>query len=395
MKIAMLIKNFITTGGAERYAVELSHRLARRGHGVHVFAQRWDADLLEGVTLHPIRRIRVSHYLNALWYALAARRANRRQSFDIIHSHQRTIEHDVISMHHPCYRIGRADDGIIRRLLHWLGGRISPRHRVYRWLERRQFCNRNVRAIVAVSQGIKEDILAHYPEVGEAKVRVIHPGVDVGRMSPERIARHRNDIRKQHGLTADAPAIIFVGSEFKRKGLRYAIEALGLLEHDRQVAVKPHLFVLGSGEPTEYRELAEGLAIADRIHFVGLYSPVEHYYAAADMCLLPTLSDPFPLVVLEAMACGLPVIVSAGQGVAEVLQNGVNALLLDDPRDTRTIAACIVQLCDSVRRSEMGARARRTAETLTWERMTDEIERLYASVNCSAGEGRAPNAAPA
>jgi UDP-glucose:(heptosyl)LPS alpha-1,3-glucosyltransferase len=143
--------------------------------------------------------------------------------------------------------------------------------------------------------------------------------------------------------------------------------------------------VLGSDDPTDYRRLAERLHIASRVHFVGLYPQVEHYYAAADLCLLPTLSDPFPLVVLEAMACGLPVVTTTRQGVAELLRHGDNALLVEDPRDTRAIVEAIRALAAPDERRRIGRRARETVATLTWDRMTDEIEQLYRDVAGRSG----------
>jgi UDP-glucose:(heptosyl)LPS alpha-1,3-glucosyltransferase len=376
MKIAMLVKNFITTGGAERYAVELSTRLAKRGHDVHVYAHRWDPALAEGITLHRIPRIWRPRFIDAMRYALETRRLVRRGSYDVIHSHQRTIHHHVITMHHPCYQIGRDGAPALRRLFNRLWRWVSPRHLVYRWLERRQFCARTVRAIISVSRTIKAEILSRYPVESE-QIHVIHPGVDVEKMAPDVAARLRLDFRKRHELAERDLAIVFIGSEFKRKGLRCAIEAVGLLHAKGPSAVTPHLFVLGSGNPLNYQRQAEQLGVAPFVHFIGLYRHVEHYYALADLFLLPTLSDPFPLVVLEAMACGVPVIVSRQQGVAEVLRDGDNALLLDDPRDPRQIAAAIDLLCDPTRRTRMGRQAREMAMRLTWERMTDEVERLY------------------
>jgi UDP-glucose:(heptosyl)LPS alpha-1,3-glucosyltransferase len=376
MKIAMLVRNFVTTGGAERYAVELSTRLGRRGHDVHVYAYRWDPGVTGGLTMHRVPYIRRPRFVNALLYAFLTRRLVRQEPFDIIHSHQRTIHHHVLSMHHPCYVAGRFFAGPLRQALDWIGGLVTPRHLVYRWLEFRQFHCRSLACVVAVSHGIKRDILAHHALDPET-IHVIYPGVDVDGLSPERIQPHRRDVRKRHQLTDDDLAVVFVGSEFKRKGLRYAIEALGLLARERRLPAVPHLFVLGGGDPSDYRRLAERLEIAARVHFIGLYPQVEHYYAAADLCLLPTLSDPGPLVVLEALAAGLPVIVSRQAGTAELLLDGENARLLDDPRDVRRLADAILSLADPAVRRRMGERARKTVSNMTWDAMADEIEALY------------------
>ena len=380
----MLVKNFVTTGGAERYAVELSTCLLRRGHEVHVYAQRWDPTLVDGMTIYRVPGIHRPRYLNALLYAFETRRLVKREAYDVIHSHQRTIFHQVLSMHHPCYSISRNRVGPISQFVGPFKRFANPRHFAYRWLESRQFGCASLRYVVAVSEGTKQDILARY-DLASSVVRVIYPGVDSRKMSPEITRQHRIDVRKRYGLTEGDIAIIFVGSEFKRKGLRFAIEALGLLR-DERVSCKVHFFVLGAGDQREYRHLAERFGIVEQVHFIGLYPHVEHYYAAADICLLPTLSDPFPLVVMEAMAFGLPVIVSKVQGVAEVLQNGYNAMLLDDPRDACQIKGAIIHLLEGSRRVELGSRAREAAQSFTWDRMTDGVIRLYEEISQVPGK---------
>jgi UDP-glucose:(heptosyl)LPS alpha-1,3-glucosyltransferase len=378
MKIAMLVKNFVTTGGSNRYAVELSTRLSRRGHEVHVYAQGCDPALIGGLIFHRIRSFRRPRFLNSFFYSLLMMVRMKNSSFDVIHSHQRTIYHHVISIHHPCYQIGRRAMGIFGKFFQIIKLLTSPRHLVYKWLESRQFKCRPLKCVIAVSKGSRQDILAHY-DIEPSMICVINPGVDSKKMSPEVTRQHRADIRKQHGLEDRDVAIVFVGTEFKRKGLHYAIEAVGLLARDHPSSTT-HLFVIGGGPQEQYRGLATRLGVGERVHFIGLYTHVEHYYAAADIFLLPTLSDPFPLSVFEAMAFGLPVVVSRGQGVAEVLKNGHDAILLDDPRDPSRIKAALVELSSEQRRRELGRHARETALLFTWDRMVDKIERLYEEV---------------
>ncbi len=365
----MLVKNFATTGGSNRYAVELSTRLARRGHEVHVYAQHWDPALVEGLRFHRVPSMLRPRFLNSLFYALRVRSLTKSAGFDVIHSHQRTLHHHVISMHHPCYQAGR---GALRLL-------SSPRHWVYRWLESRQFGCRSLTHVIAVSDGTKRDILAHYP-LDPSRVRVIHPGVDVDRMASGSSAERRREIRAQFGIGQADLALILVGSEFKRKGLRFAIEAMHRLHEEGRVKGALHLFVIGGGSQGEFRRQAAGHGLEGRVHFIGLYPHVEHYYRAADIFLLPTLNEPFGMAVLEAMAAGLPVITSRETGVAELLLDGRVAILLSDPRNTREISNAVASLSEAGERSAMGQRAREAVRLLTWDRMTDAVESVYREV---------------
>ena len=377
MKIAMLVKDFATTGGSNRYAVELSTRLARRGHEVHVYAQRWDPALVDGMTFHRVLSMLRPRFLNSLFYAFRVRSLTKSAGFDVIHSHQRTIYHHVISMHHPCYQSGC---GALRLL-------GSPRHWVYRWLESRQFGCRPLTHVIAVSDGTKRDILARYP-LDPSRVRVIHPGVDGDRMASGGSPEQRREIRARFGIGVSDLALILVGTEFKRKGLQFAIEAMRRLREEGRVTGALHLFVIGGGSQGEFRRQAAGYGLEGRVHFIGLHPHVEHYYRAADIFLLPTLNEPFGMAVLEAMAAGLPVIVSKDAGVAELLQHEKTTILLENPRNAEEIAAAVMRLSDARDRFAMGQRAREAVSSLTWERMADEIESLYREVVRLRAEGK-------
>jgi UDP-glucose:(heptosyl)LPS alpha-1,3-glucosyltransferase len=379
VKIAMLVKNFATTGGSNRYAVELSTRLLHNGHEVHLYAQDWDPSLVKGFVLHRVGHIDRPRFLNSLLYAWLVRSGLKYASFDVIHSHQRTLYHHVISMHHPCYQAGRRRPGLLGRCLAAARLLINPRHAVYQWLESRQFLCPSLTHVIAVSGQTKRDILEHY-RLDPSTIRVIYPGVDLRFMNTEGLQERRRAIRARHEISDEALVLILVGTAFKRKGLRFVIEALHHLRHDGQLKEPPQLFVLGAGEPTEFLRLAEEYGVARQVHFTGMVQAVEHYYAASDLLVLPTLNEPFGMVVLEAMAVGLPVIVSRLAGVAEVLRDGDNACLLEDPSDVKQLAQAILRLSDAGLRSAMGQRARTTAQSLTWEKMTGEIESLYREV---------------
>jgi UDP-glucose:(heptosyl)LPS alpha-1,3-glucosyltransferase len=391
VKIAMLIKNFVRTGGAERYAVELSVHMAQKGHEVHLFTQHWDPELVDGLIVHNIvRHIRRPSYMNSLLYALKVRKLLKKQHFDVIHSHQRTISHEVITMHHPCYKIGKQNSTLFFKLLNWLRRHLVLRHFTYSWLESGQFLCRNLKQVIAVSQIIKADILNHYA-IDPSIVHVIYPGVAPLQVPVETADRAREDIRGKHGLTAEDTVILFVGSEFKRKGLFCAIQALVLLLGNTRLPFLPHLLVVGSGDPRKYRKLSRRLGVSGNVHFVGLSRSVEQYYLASDMFLLPTLSEPFGMAPLEAMATGLPVIVSKKAGISEILKHGCDALLLEDPANAHEITKAIVSLSERSFRLKLGQAAKKTATHFSWSRMSEEILTLYedAVESSTTGNGKA------
>jgi glycosyltransferase involved in cell wall biosynthesis len=169
--------------------------------------------------------------------------------------------------------------------------------------------------------------------------------------------------------------MVFVGTEFRRKGLHVVLEAMHRLAETTPSAL--HLFVIGAGEAAPYRALAERWRLTGRVHFAGYLAEVERFYAAADLLVLPTQSEPFGMAVLEAMACGLPVIVSRRAGVAELLPDSYNACVLDDPGDVVQLADAVRSLCDRRRREALGRQGLTIARAHDWDRMVDRIVQLY------------------
>jgi UDP-glucose:(heptosyl)LPS alpha-1,3-glucosyltransferase len=161
-----------------------------------------------------------------------------------------------------------------------------------------------------------------------------------------------------------------------RKGASRCIQALAQLDQGRL------LFVSRSRTPM-YQRMAEQARIADRVLFVGFTNQVERAYAAADVFILPTPYDAFGMVVTEAMASGLPVIVSREAGASELIQDGVNGLLLNDASSVPELARHM----DSLQRdrgwaAELGCAARKSVESLSWDVVAAQTEQVYKDLVC-------------
>jgi len=122
------------------------------------------------------------------------------------------------------------------------------------------------------------------------------------------------------------------------------------------------------------------LKISDKVIFIGQSCEMIKYYASCDIFVLPTSYEPFGLVITEAMASGLPVIVSQLAGAAELIHNMENGLLLTDYRNPNEIAFLILQLMDSNKRRKLGLMARKRVEEFTWEEMSRKVSDLYRDV---------------
>jgi len=194
-------------------------------------------------------------------------------------------------------------------------------------------------------------------------VRVIYNGVDLEHFHPKHRERLRGAARAEIGCGPRDTVFLFVGSGFSRKGLDAAIEAVSQGSF--------WLAVVGKDNYTH--------RIPERVKFLGGREDVRPYYAAADCFVLPSRYDPFPNTVLEAMAMGLPAIVSSRCGAAEVIEHGVNGWICQ-PDDVQGIARLMQEADRAIGNARMGQAARATAERFGIDAMAKQLVDLYASL---------------
>jgi UDP-glucose:(heptosyl)LPS alpha-1,3-glucosyltransferase len=222
---------------------------------------------------------------------------------------------------------------------------------------------------------VREEILRYYETPG-SRVQVIYTGVDLDRFHPERWAATRVAFRESLGVGSDDPVVLFAGSGFERKGLRFLLEAAGRLRGLRGLRI----WVLGKGNPRRMRALATRQGIADRVHLAGPVTDPERWMAAADLFVLPTIYDPFSNACLEAMASGLPVITTAANGVAEIIEEGRSGAVISDPRDAPGLADRMADFLDPARREERRLATRTAAEAFPVAEHVKRVLALYEEV---------------
>ncbi len=372
LRIAVLNRTFSPVGGgAERYSIAMVEQLASR-HEIHVYAQEID-HFWPGVAYHriamPLRRPR---WVNQLWFAFATWRATR-NGFDLVHSHENTWHGDVQTVHvvPVRYNLFQGRTGA-RRALRWLKVVTSPRLLAYLLLERARYAAHPGRLIVVTSDSLKAVMEHAYPASG-SMIRVITPGITMPELPLTQTSR--NDARAGLGLPSDRRCLLFVANDYQKKGLEAVLNALARLPSDVILAVAGN-----SAHIPSFRSQAAVLKLVERVFFLGAVKNIGVAYEAADCLVHPTLEDTFAMVVLEAMAHGLPVIVSGPKycGISGLLQSGVNAVILDDPRDASALAAAVLQVIDGPDfTARLAKEAVAFAKHYQWRELAAEQESLY------------------
>jgi glycosyltransferase involved in cell wall biosynthesis len=226
---------------------------------------------------------------------------------------------------------------------------------------------------IAIARCVADE-LEKYFGVG-SRAHVIHHGVDSELFKPAPAGdADRAKLRAELGAKEDDVLALFVGA-YDRKGLKRSIEAMAKLSPE--AARRAKLVAVGGGDEAAFRQFAREAGVSERVSLVGHRKDIERFYRAADLFLLPTLYEPFGLVILEAMASGLAPVVSRLAGASELIENGKSGVLIETPSDAVEIAARMEPLVlDEAKRRAVGAAARAVAVARSWDQVAREYEKV-------------------
>lgn len=365
LRIAFVVHDYHRGGGHSRYVAELAGRFCRQ-HEVHVFANRIVDDGTPGIHFHKVPAWRANALTTVLTFAVPAT-LQVGGGFDIIHSQGFCGFTGNVFTAHMCnaawYRALRnSKEGATLRESVFSTLASTLEHWTYRFSRRSK--------VIAVSQRVGQDLVRYYH--CPADIRVIYHGTDTELFSPRTRQALRQKARQQFGIPDGAFVFLYVGQ--LRKGARQCIQALAQLSEGLLLCVSP-------SEPNAYRRLAKECGVEQRVIFAGHTKEVEKAYAAGDALLLPTPFDTFALVVSEAMACGLPIVVSREAGVSELIEHGVNGLLLEDANSSAELAGHMFRLQHDAEGTERLSRAgRETIARFTWDAVAERTLEVYESL---------------
>lgn len=297
-------------------------------------------------------------------FTLAASwRVTRSVGPKIVLSHGDSLIGDVCVVH----AVNRASLTEKRRAGYY-GWLLNPSNLWVAWRDRWMLQGGRYRKIVAISESVRQQLKQHY-NVPDERIVTIPNGINLSRFHPGNV-RSRDPVRQGFGVPNDVPLVLFVGSQYRLKGLEFAIRALV------EMKTKAMLLVIGADAVAPFKRLADQLGVSDRVIFAGARSDLPTIYPAADAFVLPTLYETFALVCLEAMASGLPVLAAPVGGIEDYLRDGENGLHIQ--RDPAEIAAKLDWLLND---RELHARLREagiaTAKNYEWKNIAQQYLSLF------------------
>jgi D-inositol-3-phosphate glycosyltransferase len=382
-------------GGMNVYVRELTSALARAGVECDVYTRAWSAELPATVVVEPGFRVHhvpagplapvpkeelpdlVDEFADGVRVQLELAEARTGQRFDALHANYwlsgvvgHRLKHELdlplVSTFHTLARV-KAE--------------ASPEEVSADEPHRRAEAEAAVMAcseVVLASCSVEAQQLVELYGADPERVRVVAPGVDHAFFAPG----DRGQARRAVGLTTEGPLVLFVGRVQPLKGVAVAVEAVASL---RRGAGARLAVVGGPSGPRGEEHLAEvhrrvvASGIADRVQFV---APQPHellssFYRAADVCVVPSRSESFGLVALEAAACGIPVVASAVGGLTTLVEHQRTGVLVDPGEPEQFATAVDAVLGEPAWAAELGAAGAARARHYTWRRAAAVLRATY------------------
>jgi UDP-glucose:(heptosyl)LPS alpha-1,3-glucosyltransferase len=369
MNLALCYENVLPSrGGCETYIADLSRRLVADGNEVHLYACRWDAEALpKEIQVHPLKTPAGPRFLRPWRFSAACNKALHPNRHSVSIGFDKTWGQDVLypqgGLHAASadHNIGKHRRATIRVAAR-LAKKLDLAHWSFTRLEKKQYLGDD-RPLIVVNSHMVARHFQRYYNIGMDRLRVVRSAIDPQRFSCPDRPKLRQEWRQQWGIASEETVALFVAMNYQLKGLEPLLRAVACLPAGQAF----RLLVAGHPRFQAYSRLADKLGIGNRVLFLGPRRDVHHCYFAADFLVHPTFYDPCSLVVLEALACGLPVITTRLNGASELLHPPREGFVLDDPHDSQKLAWSMEQLCDPKRRAACAEAARQAAASWTFE----------------------------
>jgi UDP-glucose:(heptosyl)LPS alpha-1,3-glucosyltransferase len=376
MKIALCYESVLPSrGGCETYIVDLARRLLAEGHVVELYACRWDEQAVPaGVRTFGLPAVSGPRFVRPWRFGALCEQAltrgdhdvslgfNKTWGQDVLYPqgglHTASFDHNLVKVNHPW----------MRQLVAFVRG-LDLAHRSFVRLERKQYLSQP-RPLIIVNSNMVRRHFQQYYGIPPEEVFVVRSAIDPQRFCENDRLRRRLEDRQRWCLDPEHVVGLFAAMNYRLKGLEPLLHSVRLLlqmPEFRPAAQRFRLLVAGHPRYGHWQRLANRLGIGHQVQFIGHCPDMKRAYFAADFLVHPTFYDPCSLVVLEALACSLPVITTRANGASELLHPLQEGYVIDNPHQHEHLAWGIGQLLDPDRRKAFAAAARRTALQWTFD----------------------------
>ncbi len=361
-------------GGAEQWTAQYTRWLLAQGHQVHLVSRTLRGLQHPRLHWHPLPSLR-----HPLQLARAADATVKKLPVELVHDMGLGWSGQVFQPHGGSL-LAAQQSGLSctpeplrtlkRHVAPWL-----PRYRRLRRLCQRQFADPN-RVYVALSNMVRRHF-RQFHRVPEENIRLVYNGVDLERFDPERFQVSGKTLRKKYRIGSDDLLLLCVAHNFRLKGVP---ELLTAFASANAACPRLRLWVLGGRHLRGWQRRASYLGVGSQVEFLGAVEDPRPWYAAADVLVHPTHYDPCSLVVLEALAMGLPVLTTTRNGASERMRHGLHGWVLPGPADVHQLALALVTLAQDADLPQMRRAVLQLRRELDIRRNFQAIWNCYESL---------------
>jgi UDP-glucose:(heptosyl)LPS alpha-1,3-glucosyltransferase len=371
MKICLISDSCDRKTGIGKAVFELSDNMIKKGHQVHFIGNYCEDNPNPNLIFHKLFGNKNHLSVSFLSLRYFSEYIIKNENFDLVNSFRYIKATDVFTAQ-SCHKAGietrkKYENSISIRESFGLFDRMALS------LEKYNYTKGNYRKIIAVSNGVKQEIIKYY-NVPEDDIIVIPNGVNLNEFKPVENINVKSKLREKFGFSKDDFILLFVSNEFRRKGLKTVLYSLSLL---KKKDLK--LIVIGKDNPGFYFELARKLGVFEQILFLGSSANISQYYKLSDIFVFPTFYEAFSLAILEASACGLAILTTKVNGTEDLIKDGYNGYFIQ--RDPEDLAKKIeLFLSDTYMLKKIGIMAHETAKKYSWDIITEKTLNIYNEI---------------
>ena len=378
MKICIVHSRFSYVGGAEKYLYYLVRHLLEEGHQIDYYCNWHEPFSHPNLRFHHVGWIKPIRFLKALSFALTFEHRVDPSQYDVVHGFYKTFRQDVYTDGSGPVRLYKEYVLSQKRGWGWFRHKFSLYYEVDKWLEKKRFSPENHRKILCMSRLVKEQIQREYG-LEDSRIQVLYNGLDCDFFSPKQREELGIALRRSLGVSQKKQVWSLVGSDYVRKNVYTALRALSQFPQKDEV----ELWIVGYDKHmARWKEEAQQLGVEGCVRFLGPRRDIEAVYGASDLLLLVSHYDAFGMVVAEAMACGVPTIVSSRAGASELVVGGRNGWILKEPSSFQELCqiwSYWMELSASEQKRMRDA-ARAAAERLDWKYHMPQLLKVYQEV---------------
>lgn len=352
MKFAFCLIKYFTFGGLQRSFLQIARTCGARGHEIDVFTPEWDGDVPQWLNL---KQVKVKGFTNhRRRESLAEKLAEhvKRGSYDAVVGFSKMPGLDIYYAGDACFAAHAEKKSRVYRL--------TPRCRRYLDLERAVFDSTYKTRILLVSE-LEKTLYQKYYGTADERFHILPPNLSAERMAPPNAGEMRAELRNEFDIGRDDYVILMVGSGFRTKGVDRSLEAVAALPES--IRAKTWLIIIGKDNFSPFRRMAKKLKVADNLLFFPGRPDILRFMVGADLLLHPAYRENTGTVLLEAMAAGLPVLVTDVCGFAPHVKRADAGRLVLSPFQQKTLNKMLIDMLTSARKHQWSANGKTYVST--------------------------------